>query len=473
MDAPLPWLDYPATLDFLYGRINYERTPVSSARAQFLNLDRMYRLLERLGSPHERLQAVHITGTKGKGSSATMISSALTAAGYRTGLYTSPHLERLEERTMIDGQPASPAELVDLANTVRPVVWEMDRQAAGTETRTCPTFFEITTAMAFLHFVRRRVDIAVLEVGMGGRLDSTNVCRPLVSVITSISFDHVRQLGNTLAAIAFEKAGIIKPGVPVVSGVESPEPAAVIQSVAQERQSPLYRLGREFHYSYRPPQPAEARRGIGGWCDYHESAAGNTRRYSNLRLGLLGAHQAANASVTLAALERLAEAGWRIPEDAVRRGFAELRCPARVEVLAQRPTVIVDTAHNIASIEALLQTLNENFPRHPRLLLFAATRDKDPRGMLARLLPHFDEIVLTRYLNNPRSMPPEDLAALVESIANEGTLTARRTPVTVCADPEAAWRAARSRLTPDHLACVTGSFFLAAELRSRLQAEFS
>ena len=199
-------------------------------------------------------------------------------------------------------------------------------------------------------------DVAVVEVGLGGRLDSTNVCQPLVSVITSISFDHTKQLGNTLTAIAGEKAGIIKPGVPVVSGVTDDEPRRVIQRVAREHNSPLKQLGVDFEFKYHPSHSGR------GTIDFEYRVAGREQRLENVELGLLGRHQAANAAVALAVLADLSALGWRIPESDVRRGLAEVRCPARVEIVARHPTIVIDAAHNVASIEALLKTLDESFP---------------------------------------------------------------------------------------------------------------
>src|ERR1700754_3286386 len=222
-----------AALDWLMARINYERTGVPY-QARQLKLDRMRQLLTRLGQPDAGMKIVHVAGTKGKGSTSAMIAAMLSAAGYRTGVFSSPHLEQIEERFAVDGQPCTSDELVALVNRMIPVVRAMDEEAAADGDSTAgPTYFEVTTAMALVHFVERQVDAAVLEVGLGGRLDSTNVCLPVVSVITSISFDHMRQLGNTLASIAREKAGIIKPGVPVICGVLNEEPQTVIAAAAR------------------------------------------------------------------------------------------------------------------------------------------------------------------------------------------------------------------------------------------------
>src|SRR5262249_37474386 len=238
---------YEQALAFWYGRVNYEqRVP---APGDF-KLDRMRTLLRLLGEPHERLRIVHVAGSKGKGSTAAMLASILRQAGYRTGLFTSPHLCRIEERIQVDGAPITPAELTTLIEEVRAVVLVLDARTPDTQG---VTFFEVATAVGFLHFVRRQVEVAVLEVGLGGRLDSTNVCRrPLVALLTSISFDHTRQLGNTLASIAQEQAGIVKPGRPALSGARVPEARQVIERICRERRAPLRQLGVDIHFTHEP-----------------------------------------------------------------------------------------------------------------------------------------------------------------------------------------------------------------------------
>jgi dihydrofolate synthase / folylpolyglutamate synthase len=242
-----------AAIDWLMGRINYERVSVIPYQERQLKLDRMRQLLTRLGQPDAGMKIIHVAGTKGKGSTSAMMAAMLTAAGYRTGVFSSPHLERIEERFSVDGEPCSAEELVSLVDRMRPIVAAMDEEAAAEgDPADGPTYFEVTTAMALVHFVERQVDAAVLEVGLGGRLDSTNVCLPAVSVITSISLDHTKQLGNTLAAIAREKAGIIKPGVPVVCGVTEAEPQAVIAAIAREHGCRLIQLENDFGFEYSP-----------------------------------------------------------------------------------------------------------------------------------------------------------------------------------------------------------------------------
>ena len=456
-----------AALGFLFGRIDYERARNVPYRTREFKLQRMRELVAAVGDPQTAMPIVHVAGTKGKGSTAAILGAILSAAGHRTGVFTSPHLERLEERVQIDGHECSPAELIELVGLLRPTVEAMDRQAAeaGPDESGLPeigpTYFEITTAMALLHFARQKVDAAVLEVGLGGRLDSTNVCRPRVSVITSISYDHTRQLGDTLESIALEKAGIVKPGVPVISGVDQPGPRDVIRRICHERGAPLVERGVDFSFRYEPPRHLESGPAAGR-LDFEHRTPGGTRVWRDLALGLLGPHQAANAAVALATLEQLRRDGWRIPEEAWRRGLAEVRWPARVELLARRPAVIIDSAHNPASIDALLAVLDESFSVRRQLLIFAATEEKDVRAMLQRLLGRFDEVLFTRYLDNPRAVPPECLRDL------GAELTGRHWPV--FARPAEAWDAARARAAPEDLVCVTGSFFIAAEMRRHIHA---
>jgi dihydrofolate synthase / folylpolyglutamate synthase len=509
-------------LRFLVGRIDYERTQSMPCSEEAMKLDRMRELLGRLGNPQEGMPIVHVAGTKGKGSTSAMIAAVLSAAGYRTGLFTSPHLERVEERIAIDGQPCSGEELADLVDRVRPAIEAMDPGSGqwpvasgqcklqGSSPQPLipnpsaehgPTYFEIVTAMAFEHFRRCGVDAAVLEVGLGGRLDSTNVCLPCVTVITSISFDHMKQLGDTLAAIAGEKAGIIKRGVPVVSGVDADEPREVIRRVAGQNGCRLVELGVDFDFDYHAPRhlergPSPARfdfrnsrgltaRGEAASTDRELLAPGYfyNDSYSDVALGLLGRHQAANAAVALATVDELRQSGWTIPEDAIRRGLAGVAWPARVEVVARRPTVVLDAAHNVASIAALVEVLDESFSAARRVLIFATTQEKDHRGMLQQLLGRFDHVILTRYSNNPRSVPPEELLQLAnEIVAGRGgnvasgwggssTATPAIAPtVEIIATPAEAWGAVCRTATPDDLICITGSFFLASEMRAEIAA---
>lgn len=457
-------------LAFLYGRIDYERTPPASTREFKLNV--MRTLLQRLGNPQDGQNIVHIAGTKGKGSTATMVAAILRQAGHRTALYTSPHLESITERLAIDGRPCSEAEFLQLVDLVRGPVADLDREAESAGiSGGGPTFFDIVTALALTHFARRRCTATVLEVGLGGRLDSTNVCRPAVSVITTISFDHTQQLGNSLGEIAAEKAGIIKPGVPVVSGVLPAEPRSVIARVARDVGAPLFALGDAFHFrEVRPPTedhapPSSPRRRPPvqpTQLDYWETGAPDRISLAGVPLQLRGAHQALNAAVALAAILRLGTAGWSIPEAALRAGLAQATCPARVEVVGERPTIILDAAHNVASIDALLEVLDRDFAGQPRIAIFAVNRDKDVAGILRRLLPAFPQVIVTQFHDSPRAMPVMELADLARSLAPADTR------IEVASTPSTALRRARQLATPEHVLCATGSFFLAAELRHSL-----
>jgi dihydrofolate synthase / folylpolyglutamate synthase len=444
--------EYRHSLDYLYGRLDYERLGMPRTESD-LRLGRMRRLLRSLDDPQDALRIVHVAGTKGKGSTAFMIASASIAAGHPTGLFTSPHLDRLEERFQVDGAEATPEDIVALVDAVRPAVERLDR-VDPRFVEVGATFFEITTAMGLLHFARCGVGLVVLEVGMGGRLDSTNAVCPVVSVLTSISFDHTRLLGTTLAAIAAEKAGIVKRGRPVVSGVRDAEPRAIIRQIAASRRSPLREIDVDFRYDYLPPQqpltrPTPGRAHVSTW----------RTDWGVVEPSLLGEHQILNASVALATIDVLDEQGFSIGREPALRSFTNLQWPARAEVLLERPwMVVVDGAHNTASAAALADTLRTCFPQVSRTLLFGSSREKDFRAQLEALLPLFDRVICTRYANNPRAVPPADVAEVILDLG--------RPDVVVCDNPERAWEVARS-ITPDGaLICATGSLFLAGEMRA-------
>jgi len=451
--------DYPTALDFLLTRINYERTVAVPYHTGAFKLDRMRRLLALLGDPHLGLTAVHIAGTKGKGSTAAMLAAVLQASGLRTGLYTSPHLQDIEERIAIDGRPCSREDFASLTAALEEAVDKLPLFGAARELGG-PTFFEVTTAMAFLHYARQKVDCAVLEVGLGGRLDSTNVCQPSVTIITSISFDHMRQLGSTLAAIAGEKAGIIKPGVPVISGVVTDEPREVIRQVAREQGAPLLERGIDFDF-VASPVGADGQR-----LDYRAPGY----ELSRVELGMLGQPQASNAAVAISAARQLVEQGWTIDEGALRSGLATAKVPARIELVGERPAVILDVAHNVASIEALVGVLAERFRPRRRVLIFASSKDKDTAGMLRLLVPRFDEVVLTRYVENPRAVEIEQLQQLTAAVLTTPCSNGDTRPTIHATErPSDAWQIAQGLAGPDDLICITGSFFLAAELRPLVQ----
>ena len=456
--------DRDAAVAFLFGRLDYERTRDVKYCPESFKLERMRNLLEQLGHPEALLNIIHIAGTKGKGSTATMIAAALQVAGHRTGLYTSPHLNRIEERASINGVPCSERDFVELLSIIHDAVKNLDHEVAIGERSRGPTFFEITTAMALLHFARKQVDVAVIEVGLGGRLDSTNVCNPLVSVITNISFDHTKQLGETLAEIATEKAGIIKPGIPVVSGVSNPEARQVIRKAVAENRCELWEIDSHFSFRYKPNIIAQTR--PAATMSFCNKSAGIPTYMEDVSVGLLGKHQAANAAVAIATLNQLKSHGFLISEEAIRHGLTNVRCPARFEVVGFDPTIIIDAAHNVASVEAFVDTLELHFPAQPRILVFATSRDKDAAGMLRRLLPHFEHVILTRYTENPRFVDPDVLLEVATKILNEtGSLADRQAVVSVHEQPIVAWKQAVEKASHDSLLCVAGSSFIAGEIR--------
>jgi dihydrofolate synthase/folylpolyglutamate synthase len=444
----MPIRTYEEALRYWFSRTNYEQIGMPQD-LRTLKLDRMRHLLDRLGRPHERLRIVHIAGTKGKGSTAALVAAVLQAAGRRVGLFTSPHLVRVEERVQVNGQVITPPELLAAMQAVEAAVADVD---AGADAPV--TFFEVMTAVGLLHFDRQRVDWAVLETGLGGRFDATNVCTPAVSVITSISFDHMDQLGHTLAAIAGEKAGIIKPGVPVVSGATAPDAAAVIRQRAEQLEAPLYELQRHFFLEFeegsvlqdRPPRACFRRADtpFTPWFD----------------LGLWGRHQAENGALAWRTLGMLSAHGVSIDNDTLAAGLRQVRWPARLEIVGRRPWVILDCAHNDASFRALVIWLSSAISARRRLLILAMSRDKDLPALTPLLTDHFDEVWITRYASSSRGADPEHLAKLWTA-AGGG-------PVHLAPTALAAWHEARAVAHADDLICVTGSVFLAGELRETL-----
>jgi dihydrofolate synthase/folylpolyglutamate synthase len=450
--AALAWLDR---------RVNYERG-LPAGQGSF-GLARMRRLLAAIGSPQENLPVVHVAGTKGKGSTVAMIAAILDESGHRVGCYLSPHVHRVEERISVNGRPITTAALLAAFATVIPAVDALDRSAATRGGRG-PTWFEVLTAVAMLHFARSRVAIAVLETGLGGRLDATNVSQPVLSVITSISLDHMAVLGNTIAKIAAEKAGIIKRGIPVISGATAPAARRVIAATAARRRAPLLELGRDF-------QATHVSSGEIGSSPFGEHAVvvelpeefrptgGGTAQdvRASYAVGMPGMHQAANAALAVVAAKKLDALGYRVPARAIAAGLRNTLLPARVQVLARKPLVVVDAAHNVASMQALLDTLAGPLEAlAPRVLVFAASADKQLEEMLAAAAGRFDQVIVTRYATNPRAAPVERLIAACRA--------AGLPKANAAASPQEAVTRARQLAGKNGLVCIAGSFFLAAEI---------
>lgn len=434
---------YSEAMSFLLNRTNFECKPASSYRHSEFKLERMKRLLRELDHP-ERTPVVHIAGTKGKGSVAHMVAACLQASGYRTGLFLSPHLETYEERIQVDGSPIPRERVVELAERLRRSV---DRMAVHDNTFR-PTFFELTTSLAWLWYQQQAVDIAVLEVGLGGRLDSTNICRPEVTAVTSVGLDHTQQLGETIAEIAAEKAGILKPGVPAVSGCSRPEARRVVNERAASLGVRVWEVDREIRW--QPQQPEEP--------PAHYEVTTPVRTYPRIGLPLLGIHQGRNLATALGVLDCLRERGWHLEESPLYEALSRIRIPGRQELISDAPPILLDVAHNADSTQALTATIaSSRFRRLKKVLLFGSSRDKDIRTQLQMLEPAFETIILTRTSARERSCAPEDI---VEICGWE-----HRPNVIVCPSTTHAWERAVSLAGSDKLLVISGSFYLTGEMR--------
>ena len=453
-------LSYDEALDFIYSFVDYSAVRADKYSPALFELARMVRFLAALGNPQDRYPMLHVAGTKGKGSVAAMSASALRAGGYRTGFYTSPHLLDFCERAQVDGQFIPRAAVAEIITDLQSVV----AQHPGLTT------FEITTALAFVYFARERVDVAVVEVGLGGRLDATNVVTPRVSVISSLSYDHTYLLGNTLAEIAAEKAGIIKVGVPVVSAPQQPEALLVLERIAAERHAPLTVVGRDW--LFRLVAHTLDGQDFEVWSAAEQAQLDGLRaeghavdwRAEQLRLPLLGRHQVENAVVAYGALQALRDQGLPLAPEAIRDGLAAVHWPGRFEIVRRRPYLVLDGAHNRDSAQKLATTLRDYFPGRRVTLIFGASSDKDVSGMLAELLAPgvgVTRAILTQAVH-PRAQDPEALADMVKA---QGI-----NPEVVATVAQAVARALASA-KPDDVILATGSLFVVAEASAAALAQ--
>jgi len=442
---------YQKTLDYLYSFVDYSLTRSFRYTPDKFDLGRMANFIAFLGRPDKAYPIIHVAGTKGKGSVSSFCASALHSAGYCTGLYTSPHLVDYTERIQLNGQPISHDELVILVNELRPYL------DSGTQLTT----FEITTALALLYFAQKGANAVVLEVGLGGRLDATNTVTPVVSVITSLSYDHSQYLGETLAEIAGEKAGIIKPGVPVVSAPQKDEARLVIERVAAERGSQLVQVGKD--YLYAPLAHSFYNQTFLVWPasdqtyvdEYIESGGLYEWEPTRLTIPLLGYHQVENAATAYAALQSVRTRGLAIDENAIRKGFAQVFWPGRFEILQRYPPVVIDCAHNRDSALKLRLTLDDYFPGMPVILVFGASEDKDVGGMFAELLPRVRQVIATQSIH-PRAMEPERLVEMAHQFG---------CPARIVPTIEEALAEAIHLAEGEAIVLVTGSIFIAAGAR--------
>ncbi len=408
-------------------------------------LDRMHSLMEALGNPHQQVRMVHVVGTVGKGSTVAMIASMLEGCGYAVGQYTSPHLIDVRERIAINGQLISRPEFTDLI-----------RQAAtaAESIKMEPTFFELVTAVAFLHFAEQAVDIAIIETGLGGRLDSTNVITPEVTIITRIDMDHMHILGTSLAEIAEEKAGAIKRGVPVITLDQEEEVAEKIAAKAEEIGASLRVIGKDIEFSCRfaasPDLGPHSR-----VCVLTE-----TSQFMHLPVPLPGEHQAGNCALALSVIDTLKGSGFDCPEVPVLKGLTETKSPGRMELVWNRPRILVDGAHNPAAIGALMRSVGAHVPYDSMVCVFGCCEDKDIDAMLKKVVLGGDKIIFTRAKGNPRAKDPEELQRRFAEIYGKMNQVAQNLPEALDLATRAVGR--------DDLICVTGSFYLVGETKKYL-----
>jgi len=397
--------------------------------AMCFGLDSVTALLGRFGNPQNALRTILVGGTNGKGSTAALLASVLKEEGYRVGLYTSPHLIDVRERIVVDGEKIPLNQFINILSQIK-------------ESAPLPvTYFEVLTAAAFIYFQRERVDIAVMEVGLGGRLDATNVCRPELSIITNIGMEHTDYLGKTLAAIAAEKAGIVRPAGVCVTGVRQKKAAGAIATICRQRGARLYRLGHDFRIIRRS----------GHTADY----LGIRRRMKGLELSLRGAHQWSNAALALAALDLIDGNGFTVTDRALIAGLENTRWEARLEILCERPLFLLDGAHNPSGIAALCHSLVHDFPRRRMILIFAALADKDYRRMLQKIVP-LASVTILPPLQSERAVATGELDGIVKGLGGE---------VKVAPGVAGAVGMALSQAREDDLICAAGSLYLAGEIK--------
>jgi dihydrofolate synthase / folylpolyglutamate synthase len=463
---------YQEAYDYINTFTNYEKLPGLNSDVSSDELERVRLLLRLLGRPQNNFNSIVIAGTKGKGSVAAMLDSILREAGRRTGFYSSPHLHTFRERIRVGGEMISPADMARLVEKIQPIVEHI--KALGDPTLV-PTTYELATALAFLYFQENDIEIAVLEVGLGGRFDAVNVVEPLVSVITSISMDHMQVLGDSLTAIAGEKAGIIKPHGKVISAPQQEEAMKVINSVAEDRRAELMIVGREIYVGTgHLPEVLADEQGVPIYQVFtigFESERGTPGGKMRVRLPLLGSHQQINAAVAMATTRVLQEAGIDVNRSAVLEGLAKVHWPGRLEVLRRDPVIIADGAHNVESMAALGQAMNDLFPKRPVIAVIGLSRDKDVHGIMREIRswsdglsgPKVDRLIVTRS-NHPRAAEPNEVAQ--QAMALGMTVELRKNTHDALARAQSVANSYAKDENFEPVVLVTGSLFVVAEARS-------
>lgn len=456
-------MDYRQSIDALLSLVDHERNSLGPRQTAIVDLGRTERFMSRLGDPHRRAKTIHVAGTKGKGSTAALCDSALNAAGYHTGFYSSPHLHHFAERIRLDCQPIAEEGFARLVDQL----WPHRFDAGGPDAKgpdafypaEAVTLFEFMTGMAYQCFAQEEVDFQTIEVGLGGRLDATNVVIPEVAVITSISLDHTAILGDTLGEIASEKAGIIKPGGVVVIAPQSPEAlSSILEACRKQRAQPI-QVGRDVTWDMTDTGET----GRDPWEGQRLTVKGRLDEYQ-LDIPLLGHHQLENAATAVGALEALVEQGHAIPADAIKRGFAQVSWPGRMEVLSRSPLFVADGAHNPHSVNSLMESLEDQSLPGRLILVAGFSRDKNVADMVHRLVqrsPHAQAkpLVFATRSRHPRSLSP---AAVASHFGNEGIKAVESAAVA-----DAVGQALASA-APGDLVLATGSLFVVAEAREAM-----
>jgi len=441
--------NYQAALKHLHEHIDLERTRAARIPRSELKLTRMRALMAALGDPQDELRIVHLAGTKGKGSVCEMAASCLGACGYAVGVYTSPHLVEIRERIRIGRQEIPTAAFTQTMTLVAEAAASIESKHGK------PTFFELLTALAFCYFAEKAVDVAVIECGLGGRLDSTNIVNPDVAAITAISHDHTALLGESLEQIAQEKAGILKKGVPSITIPQDKAAMEAIRQVAEQRGADLKVIGRDIDFSCR--FEGAVRQGP------HTCVCLSTERsnYEHLVVPLQGEHQALNCGLALAIVDQLKALGFDIVDSKVIAGLAETTLPGRMELIRSSPRVLLDGAHNAASVKALIRSIGAHVPYDSMVVVFGCAEDKDIDGMLKHVALGADKVIFTKARRNPRAMDPHELDSRFHEVSGKMSQVAETLP-------EALNLAGRAVGRGD-LICVTGSFFLVGEARKHLE----
>ena len=452
-------MDYKAALAYIEGFIDYERSPDFSRQARLYNLNRISLLLELLGNPHDRLQVIHIAGSKGKGSTAALIASVLTQAGYKTGLFTSPHLITPRERCRIDGDLISKADVAFYIEKLKPAIETVSTSEFGRV-----SFFEIYTALAFSYFADKATDFAVIEVGLGGRLDATNVVTPVATVITPIGLEHTAILGETYTEIASEKAEIIKQKCPLALAPQHPEARTVFEKVASERNAPIVEpkdvVGRDCCAS----SSRLVRNADGLPVAQEFDVETDSESYPQLTMPLLGHHQFINATTAVTAIECLKQKGYIVPKASVYAGFKNVQWQGRIQRIRSSPIVVLDGAHSPASMEALCGTLRQSFRYDRVTFIVSLMRDKNLTAIGNIVSQTADFVIATQVLNNPRVMSAEEILDAWENTCEK---------ISVCSTPEKAITRALSGASPTDLICITGSLYLVGQALEIFKSNFS